>query len=61
MLVTVDLKSEFSDTPTKSDMQKNIDALRRYVDNKQHSFDFVLLIDTIYILEELKDKLPEWR
>lgn len=41
----------------KSDMQKNIDAIQRYIDDQQRSIDFVSLIDTKSILVGLQKQL----
>ena len=43
--------------PTKKDLDKNIDALQRAIDDKPLSSDFVLLIDTKSILENIKGQL----
>ena len=43
---------------TKADIQKNIDALQRYIDGKPQCTDFASLVDTKSILEGLKDLLP---
>lgn len=44
--------------PTKADMDKNIEALHRCIEGKPLVSDFVLLNDTISILEGIKAKLP---
>ena len=61
MKVTIELKSgpKYNDYVTKSDIQKNIDALNRYLDNKQCASDFISLSDTKFILEAIKNKLPD--
>ena len=45
---------------TKQEIQKNIDALQRAIDGKSVAIDFVLLIDTMSILEAIKAELPSW-
>lgn len=47
------------DEPTKRDINKNIHALERAINNKQRGGDFVLLSDTKSILEGIKEKLPD--
>ena len=61
MKVTIELKSghKHNDYVTKSDIQKDIDALNRYLDNKQYASDFISLSDTKSILEAIKNKLPD--
>ena len=59
MKVTIELKTgpkPYKD-PTPMDVQKNIDAIRRYIDNKQTCSDDLLLIDTISILEAIQKQL----
>lgn len=60
MKVTIDLvaRSDHGPYPRKGDIQRNIDALKRYVDGKARSNDAVLLIDTLSILYVIKRKLP---
>ena len=43
--------------PKPADMDKNIEALRRAVDGKPQARDFILLMDTISILEGIKEQL----
>lgn len=59
MEVTIELKAgpkPYKD-PTPMDVQRNIDALRRYIDNKQTCSDDLLLIDTISILEAIQREM----
>jgi len=44
---------------TKKDIQKNIDCVQRAIDKKPLSSDFIPLIDTLSILEEIQSKIPE--
>lgn len=46
------------DKITKKDIQKNIDCIQRAIDGKPFASDFILLIDTMSILEAIKLKLP---
>ena len=45
-------------SPTKIDIDKNIAVLQRAIDNKPLSGDFVTLIDTKSILEQIRLHLP---
>lgn len=59
MKVTIELKAgprPYKD-PTPMDVQKNIDALQRYIHNKQTCCDDLLLIDTISILEAIQREM----
>jgi len=44
-------------TPTKKDLDKNIEALQRAIDGKPLANDFVPLMDTKSILEGIKGQL----
>ena len=44
-------------TPTKKDLDKNIEALQRAIDGKTLANDFVPLMDTKSILEGIKGQL----
>ena len=44
--------------PTKKDIQKNIDALKKLL---SHTSETVLLLDSISILKSIQDKLPEYQ
>jgi len=44
--------------PTKSDMDRNIQALDRAISGEQYNNDFVLLTDTRSILVAIQKKLP---
>ena len=46
-------------SPSKRDIQKNIDAISRFIDKKQLCNDDSSLIDTRSILEAIKKELPE--
>lgn len=59
MKVTIELKTgprPYKD-PTPMDVQKNIDALQRFIDGKQQVNDFILINDTISILEAIQKQL----
>lgn len=58
MKIEIEILGSDREIPRKGDIQKNIDALNRYKNGKQNSTDFVLLMDTIYLLEGIKRKLP---
>lgn len=60
MHVTIRLNSgtHEKDYVDKSHIQKNIDAVQRAIDGKLQARDFVLLMDTISILEGIQEKLP---
>ena len=60
MKVTIDLKTGNynRERVVKSDIQKNIDALQRYIDGKQCCCDDLSLIDTKSILETIQKQLP---
>lgn len=45
--------------PTKEDMQRNIDAIKRAIKGRKLVVDDMLLIDTEYILRKIQDQLPE--
>jgi len=51
----MNIKLELSNF-TKSDMQKNIDALDRAIKGKPRCSDFMLLIDTKSILEAIQNQ-----
>ncbi len=58
MLVTIELLHG----PNKSEpdcwgIQKNIDALQRVLDGKQQANDFILINDTLSILEALQREI----
>jgi len=59
MHIEIDLVygSEHRHDLCEQDVQENIDALRRVMDNKSKCSDFALLLDTISILEEIKRKV----
>ena len=57
MKVTIEIAS-VSGAVTKRDIQKNIDAQQRAVDRNGLAGDFVVLMDTMSILEGIKDELP---
>jgi hypothetical protein len=44
--------------PTKRDMGKNIDAQERAIQGKTQAGDYVLLMDTKYILLGIQECLP---
>ena len=60
MQVCIELKkgSEHTDDIKQADIQKNLDALERYVSGNPLSNDDVLLIDTMSILMAIQNKLP---
>ena len=59
MQVTIELLAGPHHTkPTKSDVQKNIDALERAIAGKPLCSDWVLLTDTLSILQGIQDRLP---
>ncbi len=43
---------------TQKDIQRNIDAVQRASDGKGLAGDFIILTDTISILEGIKSQLP---
>lgn len=45
--------------PTKSDMERNIQALDRAIAGEQYNNDFMLLTDTRSILVGIQKKLPD--
>jgi len=59
MKVTIELESGAYNNlyVTKEDIQKNIDALQRYIDGRQNCSDDAMLIDTKSILECIKGEL----
>ena len=57
MKVTIEIAS-VSGAVTKRDIQKNIDAQQRAVDRNGLAGDFVVLMDTMSILEGIKAELP---
>ena len=59
MLITIELKvgMERRDNITKTDVQKNIDAITRAINGKMVSGDVPLLIGTKTILEAIKEKV----
>ena len=59
MMVTIELRTgpRGSEFVTKSDIQRNIDSLRRVRDGKGTPKDIVTVNDTISILEGIKEKL----
>ena len=61
MLIKIELcAGRDAQEPHKSDIQKNIDALRRVVDGKTKTgVDDVLILDTISVLEGIKKRLPD--
>jgi len=58
MLVTIELLQGPNKTePDCWGIQKNIDALQRFIDGKQQVNDFILINDTISILEAIQKQL----
>lgn len=60
MRITIELKTgpNHSDYVTKEDMQDNIDALQRAIDNCVSGGDVNLLIDTKSVLIGIQRELP---
>lgn len=55
MKITIDVAAgPRHEEPTALDMEKNIKALQRVIDNKKLSSDDILLMDTMSILEAIK-------
>lgn len=63
MKVTIELHAgpDESEHVTAYDIQKNIDAQMRAIRGEMLSHDFVLLIDTLSILEGIEKKLQQYR
>jgi hypothetical protein len=61
MIVSIELCTgpNLDEHVTKKDVQKNIDALQRAVDGEPLSHDFVLLLDTMYIIKGIQKRLPD--
>jgi len=49
--------SNHSPVPGKEDIEKNIAAIRRYLSGKHNCSDYIMLLDTISILEGIKKQL----
>jgi hypothetical protein len=61
MKVTIELVSgpHRNSVVDVSDVQKNIDALQRYLDGKQKSSDFVFMIEVISILRGIQENIAK--
>ena len=59
MIVTIEICTKNKRVPTKSDIQKNIDALKRAIGAETTAMDTILISDTISILYGIQKKLPE--
>ena len=59
MLITIEISTKNKRVPTKSDIQKNIDALKRAIGAETTAMDTILISDTISILCGIQKKLPE--
>lgn len=61
MIVSIELCTgpNHDEHVTKKDVQKNIDALQRAVDDEPLAHDFVLLLDTMYIMKGIQKRLPD--
>ena len=58
MKVTIELfAGPHKKEPISEDIDKNISALQRVVNNKPRASDFILVLDTISILEAIKKQL----
>ena len=59
MRITIDIYSgpKHNYNVTRSDVQKNIDAINRYLLGKQLSNDDTLLLDTRSVLETIQEEL----
>lgn len=60
MKIEIEIKAgpDGRDHVVKADIKKNMSALSRAIEDKQLAGDFVLLTDTLSILEGIHDKLP---
>ncbi len=59
MRLTIELESGKGVTPTKRDIDKNIEALTRYIHGNQFGTDGTSLIDTRSILTGIREQLPD--
>ena len=61
MKITIDLVTgpNQDDNITKKDMTQNIESLRRYLNNSPVTSDANYLIDSMSILEAIRDQMEE--
>ena len=59
MNVTIELRKKEGEKISKLDIDKNIQALKRYSSGDQTIVDSISLMDTMSILYAIKEQLPE--
>ena len=61
MIVTIDLETDSrrNHEVTKSDIDKNIEAIQRAIDGNLTTVDTIYLLDTKSILAGIREQLPD--